>query len=836
MSILKIKSLKIKGFGKFHDCQVNFTDGINVVFGPNESGKTTLYRFILSGLGGLSEDELARYKPWNLDEFGGSLIVERDTEEEIAIQQPLLDRRYVESISLLSDEEDVIELLKTDETIIARLKNKMAQLEEAERISTFLRRQPEFEEKLLEIEKNIDGQIDLLQKQIDEFKQKRYRLFALIKEKSSAQSDMNELVNHRQKLLDELEQVNSGINEELKKIDEQLDKQLKELQEELSTERQLPIIGAKEYEEIIRLHQQIENTRQRYEQLQNKVEELIKKRSEVEKQINDMKNELGWQEDLEKVKLRVKNFELSYRILENRLEQLENHRAKYRPNWEIFKREGDRILHSLESEVPTSIELEMRQINNKLQFIESEISRHRDRAKLERILSLAALVFSAVAIGLGFINFAWFYVSVLSGAGSAVFFFLLSRTMKKLEQEDEQKIKLQLEFRSAEKKKQSAVQRVLSTFGVNSLEELKEAYEQYNKWLNEDQQMEKLKEKISLEQEALVGELKRFGAEDIKDVPSVILRLNELVENLERKQLEYFLLGQSIEQNKGELEKTKQDLSHLSAQFSSKIDSFGIENMQQLQLAFERSSKIEQIQQKIDQILKVQQISRRRDLIALAQNYQRLAELVDQKKGIEESVADLMKKQENLSEKIKKIDEQISQIDLSVDITDQIHRLSLKKLEKEAYSRLRSQSACVKELLHSELANLTGAYAEKFSRILKDLFSRFTDLSKSMVVEKDLSVRFFVRNQLASTVDTLSRATLDQLLLCYKIALYNTLQPEDPIPLVMDNFLIRFDETRLEKAVQILKEESKHRQIIIFTSDQKLLQIAGVEPVLTLIL
>ncbi|HEY8541834.1 MAG TPA: hypothetical protein VIL29_05590, partial [Pseudothermotoga sp.] len=123
---------------------------------------------------------------------------------------------------------------------------------------------------------------------------------------------------------------------------------------------------------------------------------------------------------------------------------------------------------------------------------------------------------------------------------------------------------------------------------------------------------------------------------------------------------------------------------------------------------------------------------------------------------------------------------------------------------------------------------------EKFSRILKDLFGRFTDLSQSMSVEKDLSVRFFVGNQFTNTIDTLSRATLDQLLLCYKIALYNTLQPEDSIPLIIDNFLIRFDETRLEKAAQLLKNEAMQRQVIIFTSDQKLLKILGVEPVLVL--
>lgn len=835
MSTLKIKDLKITGFGKFHNYRATFKDGINIVFGPNESGKTTLYRFILAGLGGLTEDELHRYKPWDFNDFGGSLVVESEKDQEVMIQQPLLDRRYVESVALLSDEEDIMELLPTDEIIVARLKKKMAQLEEAERISMLLKRHPEFEQRLLEIEKGLNQQVELLEKEVEDFRQRRQWLFESIREKSNTEKELSDLLKRKQELLDEMEHINLKITQELEEIGEQLKEQLEELQEMLNVERQLPIIDVEKYTEIVQLRQKIENAEQNCKELESKIQELLNKRSQVENQIKDLQDKLFWHEDIEKVKLRIKNFELSYRVLENKLEQLEKHKERYRSNWEIFKREGDRILRSLETEISTSIELEMRQINNKLQFIEGEISKHRIHTKWERFLSFVTLIFSATAVSLGLlVNPVWFYVSAIAGVTSGIFFFLFSRTMKKLEEEDEQKIKLQLEFRSIEKKKQSAVQRILSTFGVSSMEELKKAYEEYSKWLSEDQEMERLKEKVALEEAALLSELQQFGVRDIRDLPSVILRLNELVENLERKQLEYFLIQQSVEQVKVDLEKAKEDRSHLSTLYLSQINSLGIKDLQELQQAFERGSKIEQIQYRINQVLRIQEKFKGRDLIALAQDYQELARLLDEKKKMEKSLVDLSKKQEDLGEKIRKVDEQISKIDLSPNIAAQIHQLSLKKLEKRAYSKLRDQAKQVKEFLEDELDRLTGSYTEKFSMLLKDLFSRFTDLSQSMFVEKDLSVRFFVRNQFAGITDALSRATLDQLLLCYKIALYNTLQPEDSIPLIIDNFLIRFDETRLQKAAQMLKDESKQRQVIIFTSDAKLLEVLGVEPVLIL--
>ena len=43
---MKILSLHIEGFGKFHDLDISFKDGLNVVYGKNEAGKSTLHTFI----------------------------------------------------------------------------------------------------------------------------------------------------------------------------------------------------------------------------------------------------------------------------------------------------------------------------------------------------------------------------------------------------------------------------------------------------------------------------------------------------------------------------------------------------------------------------------------------------------------------------------------------------------------------------------------------------------------------------------------------------------------------------------------------------------------------
>ena len=45
---MKIRELGLKHFGKFSDRTIQIEDGINILYGENESGKSTLHTFIKS--------------------------------------------------------------------------------------------------------------------------------------------------------------------------------------------------------------------------------------------------------------------------------------------------------------------------------------------------------------------------------------------------------------------------------------------------------------------------------------------------------------------------------------------------------------------------------------------------------------------------------------------------------------------------------------------------------------------------------------------------------------------------------------------------------------------
>lgn len=89
---MKIKNIKINGYGKLEDVEINLGDKINIIKGNNESGKSTLLNFISSSLYGISKNkkgkeisDFDKYKPWNTDAFSGKLEYELDNGDDYEI-------------------------------------------------------------------------------------------------------------------------------------------------------------------------------------------------------------------------------------------------------------------------------------------------------------------------------------------------------------------------------------------------------------------------------------------------------------------------------------------------------------------------------------------------------------------------------------------------------------------------------------------------------------------------------------------------------------------------------------------------------------------------------
>lgn len=84
---MKIKRVDLINFGKFNNYHLDFDDSFNLIYGLNESGKSTMHAFISFMLFGVNKantkrktkiKDYLRYKPINKNEYNGRMIFEKD--------------------------------------------------------------------------------------------------------------------------------------------------------------------------------------------------------------------------------------------------------------------------------------------------------------------------------------------------------------------------------------------------------------------------------------------------------------------------------------------------------------------------------------------------------------------------------------------------------------------------------------------------------------------------------------------------------------------------------------------------------------------------------------
>ena len=82
---MKINKLKINSYGKLKEKEIDLKPGINIIYGKNEAGKSTLLNFIVDSVYGISKNKngkeysnYERYMPWSGEDFSGRIEYELD--------------------------------------------------------------------------------------------------------------------------------------------------------------------------------------------------------------------------------------------------------------------------------------------------------------------------------------------------------------------------------------------------------------------------------------------------------------------------------------------------------------------------------------------------------------------------------------------------------------------------------------------------------------------------------------------------------------------------------------------------------------------------------------
>ena len=123
--------------------------------------------------------------------------------------------------------------------------------------------------------------------------------------------------------------------------------------------------------------------------------------------------------------------------------------------------------------------------------------------------------------------------------------------------------------------------------------------------------------------------------------------------------------------------------------------------------------------------------------------------------------------------------------------------------------------------LYAATTELQRRFAPRISKRAQMLFGKMTgNRYQRLTLGDDLSLQAGAEDE-----DTLhsslwrSDGTVDQLYLALRLAVSEELTPD--APLVLDDAFVRFDDTRLAAAMDILKEAGEHKQVILFTCQDR---------------
>lgn len=138
----------------------------------------------------------------------------------------------------------------------------------------------------------------------------------------------------------------------------------------------------------------------------------------------------------------------------------------------------------------------------------------------------------------------------------------------------------------------------------------------------------------------------------------------------------------------------------------------------------------------------------------------------------------------------------------------------------EALSGQEQAIALALEVMAEADAEMQQRFSPRLAKRAAELFARLTEgRYDEVTLSRDLTAKVRrSQDAVGRELDYLSAGAKDQLYLALRLAVCELALPEeDPCPVVLDDALASFDDRRMALALELLKEISRTRQVLLFT-------------------
>jgi exonuclease SbcC len=804
---MKIINFESEIFAALKDASLSFEDSLNVILGPNESGKSTLVNAMQATLFkdakvGKRKKEDKRFRKRFLPHFSGDYINGK-LELESAGDSYILQKRWGNDHYVKLELNDGAKVTKA-ENVKERLNDVFKFGEKTYRSLVFTKQQTlkETIERIIDDDETTNQLGELIRKAVmeldgvspdklrDKIAGKKKELLAKWDVENFRPQNNRGIHNkyvqgtgkviesfYEKEKLKEEKDGSKRIEAEFEEISSallNLEEEKKKLTEEISE-------LAKLESDILKRGQ----IKPKLESITDKVEKLKEVSKEWPKKEERLKNK---EEKLEEVNERIKEMEESLKIIDKieRKEKVEKNLKKID--------ECKETINDLKKEIEGLPEI-----------TEEEIAKIEDLN--EKILKSKTVIESATLLGT--LNKADSKVTITTGlddeeeieAGAE----FKANAYLKIEVED----KLELEIRAGEvdfvekkeelEKAGDKKEESLQSLGVKDLEEAKD----------KEKKLREKRSKVDNEK----GNLDQLlDGEDYQDLKSKLEKLNEEID-------ESKLSLKQREDIKAELKKLKdEDRLKLNSDISTLRN-----KIEEWENEYEDSDEV--IDNMVD--LRTDKKAKEKKLGGLAplpeefetaEEFQKhLASLRAKKDEIEEGISS--KKDDYYRKKEELPASSYEELKIGYEEAKKAHKKQLKKAD----AILRVEES-FKEVEAEMDQDPFGSLKESFSDYLQTL----TDHNYEMgVIDKNFDIKVMSEEDKGLPLELLSAGTYAGVALAFRFALLEYLYDEHPGFVVLDDCLVDLDPERKAAAVKVINDFAKDNQVIFTTCDPETAELLG---------
>jgi len=796
-----IKKLKTQGVKVFSDTpfEVEFHPNLNVIFGLNRSGKSSLIDTIIAGLFGFSRKQKEylnkRYmQSWKkTDHFYINIDIELNSDiyritrdfnekkEYIELQEKEEPGNIIDIGKFFRENLGIEDASFFLSTAILRQKDLNKTLENIKTVSNITQRlfvgstEVDLEKlmnKLKEDRKNI-------RTESGKDRQDKKREYTVLTERLDELKGKLNRVKIKSEQIDNISETVKELEEEIPLLEEQY-KQKKDLLDKVKKAKSIKT--------------EIENLTTEHKKILRKINKIKKLNEQLEVLETGLEEFSGFEEimplieDIDRKDEKRKNVEQNIEELEEEIDKLNEDNQKVEDELQTLK-DFDKIE---ESEF-TRLEFKIETLQKEKESLEEELNRqgqtideqkHNNYGKI----SLAGIILTIIFLASGLLTNKYLLIpglfSVLISVLSGIKYFK-KRTLIKDLNSDISKLEEELNQKDTEIEKTE--EELIDKLNKLSCESVKEVSKKVNRYRELKHESNRLKNELDKTKNKLNNNrknLERIGAEidevlekaemnDLNELKKAVDRFKNIKSEIKNKQTA--LKEASEEQAIDYWNKKRIDVE---SKIGIKQRQFEEEELEDFSYSNE---EINEWQLKRDELNK-----------SIKEKESKLSELKGKLVQLQEDYENL----EDTESEIIEIEKQIKDLDILFDA----YTIALDTLEE------------VKKEIEAEYQPLLEKYTnELFTKFVGDDFEELI-----LNTGKKYKLKIVSEHKKDITEEELSLGTLEQLYFALRLASIKIIEKEK-YPVIIDDSFANYDHTAEEKVLDMIKEISNERQVLFFT-------------------